>query len=270
MTRLFLAVICLLPIGVYAQDNFTKAFDEYKNGDLKTAVALFTECIQHNKSVAQSYIYRGAASVFLGEFITAKNDLDSAFMLDSMSTKIWYYYGKLYLVQRQYPNALDCYDRAISRDSLYASAYGDRGNTKSLSGNFDDAIADISKAISIEPTEASFYSDRGYVKLKQKKYDDAMADFNTSLNIKPTQKAFANKGFVYALMDLPSEAIENYTSSLKIVPNDGEVLYFRGLAYKAINKPDKACEDLQKARPWDLRWRSSNCRNLSVSKRNSL
>lgn len=247
MSRLFLAVICLLPIGAYARDSFTKAFDEYKNGDLKTAVALFTECIQHKNNVTQSYMYRGAANVFLGEFTVAKNDLDSAFMLDSMSTRIWYYYGKLYLVQGQYPKALECYDRAISRDSLYAFAYGDRGNTKFLSGNFDDAIADISKAISIEPTEASFYSDRGYVKLKQKKYDDALADFNASLNIKPTQKAFANKGFVYALMDLPSEAIENYTSSLKMVPNDAEILYFRGLAYKAINMPDKACEDLQKS-----------------------
>ena len=65
--------------------------------------------------------------------------------------------------------------------------------------------------------------------------------------MKPNQKAYADRGFAFANLGQHSKAIEDYSNALKILSQDSEIYYRRGLSYKAIGKMDEACKDFSKS-----------------------
>lgn len=227
-----------------AQRLYETASYEYFNGDLSKSIELFTKSIKANEELPKSYMYRGAAQIFLGNYVNAVYDLDISFKLDSLNKDIFFYYGKLYLLQHQLDKALYYYNAAIEKDHQFANAYGERSNTKFLMGDFQGAIHDDSMAILLKPNEASLYNQRGYSKLKLKRYKEAILDFEMSIKLKVNQKAYTNAGLAYSLIGDHNKAIENYTKALNIVSNDGETLYLQGISYKALGLLDNACQSL--------------------------
>lgn len=247
--KYFLLSLLLFSNICYAQTNyFEAASNEYFYGDLNKAIELFTKSIENKQEIANSYMYRGAANGFLGKFSDALNDMDSSFFLDSSNKKINYYYGKIYLLKKEYKTAIQYTSKAISNNSKDASAYDQRAVANIALNNFAATIADENIAIKIDPLNQMYYTDRGFAKLKLKQYDEAIKDFNASLKLEPNQKAYADRGLAYSLLNQHQKAIADYTKSLEINPDDSEILYYRGISYQAIKKKVEACDDLKKSK----------------------
>ena len=226
---------------------YEKGYYEYMNGDLNKSIELFNNSIRKKENVANSFLYRSAAQIFLSRYEDAENGLDTVKHIDSLTPKLNYYYGKLYVFLGQYEKAINFFNAELFKNPTNAAAYVDRGNAKSFSGDLQGALEDANKAIGIDSEKQIYYNNRGYTLLKMKRYMEAISDFSISLKKEANQKAYSNRGFAYSLINLDTLAIDDYTNALKIVPNDAETLCLRGISLKKIGKRDEACNDFKKS-----------------------
>jgi tetratricopeptide (TPR) repeat protein len=248
-TYIFLSAVFLLSSHYCnGQQYFEKASKEYFTGDIRKSVDLFTLSIENKEELAKSYMYRAAAESFLDMFDDALFDLNMSKALDSTNPKLYYYYGKLHLFKGDYEKSIQYYTKAIAKDPKDAYAYDERAGAKILAGDFNGAIADEDIAISINDSIEYFYTDRAAAKMRLNRYNEAINDFTTSLKLEPNQKAYANRGIAYAVLGNHQKAVDDYTKSLEMIPGDAEILYYRGISYKAMKKNTEACSDLNKSR----------------------
>jgi tetratricopeptide (TPR) repeat protein len=244
----FVLFLLLLNVNcLYSHSDYELGYKEYMNDNYEKSLEFFNKSIKNKKELAKSYMYRGAANIFLNRLSDTKRDLDTSFKLDSINGKIYFYFGKLYLVEKKYDSAIENYTIAIKKDSLNSGAYIERSGAKCMLGDYSGALNDSDIAMSIDSTNHINYTNRGYIKLKLKKYDDAIKDFDISLKIKPSQKGYANKGIASLNLNMFYAGINNFTKSLEFSPNDPEILYLRGYCYEQLGILDKACEDYNKS-----------------------
>ena len=248
MKKIIFVIVIIFSFGYTKSQSYyelgLKAYQEEKD-DL--AIELFTKSIENNQELAKSYMMRASVKTILEKYVEAFSDINQSINLDSMYYKSYYYYGRIYFLQGFYSSALKYFDKAISMYKNNSDIYDERAICKIMLENFKGAIEDESYAIQLNSKNENYYLTRGVAKMRLNLFEDAIKDYDNSLNILPTQKAYANKGLSLSKLGKHSEAIKLYSASLSIYPEDKEVLYYRGLSYRAINKIDLACIDMKKS-----------------------
>lgn len=249
MSKIYCLVLVLVSNICFSQNNYYEAANkEYFYGDLNKAIELFTRAIENKQEVANSYMYRGASKGFLGRFSEALDDMDSSFNLDPLNKKIDFYFGKIYILKQDYQTAIQYTNKTILKNKDDDAAYDQRAAAYVMLGDFNAAIDDEEIAIKLNPQKSLYYTNRGVAKLKLKLYNEALKDLNASVKLEPSQKAYANRGLLYSLTNQHQQAIADYSESLKFIPSDAEVLYYRGISYQALDRKKEACDDLNKSK----------------------
>src|SRR3954451_10854162 len=82
--------------------------------------------------------------------------------------------GRALVNSKDYPQAIDSFNRAIEIDPGYAPAYYGRGVAQFNQGEWDRAIADFTEAIRLDPTDARARYDRGVAYSRTGDYDQAL------------------------------------------------------------------------------------------------
>jgi tetratricopeptide (TPR) repeat protein len=242
------AIILLFDnMNCYSQDYYSLGSNAYYSGNDTLAIRYFGLAINKNQNLPLSYMMRGAARAFRGEYSKAYSDLSVSIKLDSNNAKAYYYYGKVYLIQGLYYSAIQYYEISISKNDRDPAVYDDRAICKLYSKDIDGAIKDENTAIRLNPTESNYYNARGYIKLKAGRYKEAILDFDSSLKIKVIPKAYANKGLALYFLNDYEAAILLFTKALELSGDDSEVLYYRGLSFNKIGNVDSACKDLRRS-----------------------
>jgi tetratricopeptide (TPR) repeat protein len=244
---LLIFLICLIANFSFSQTYFEEGKKEYYASNYSRSIELLTKAILNDQEIAKSLMYRGAVKIFLNQLDDALTDLESSKQIDSSFPRLYFYFGKLYLIRGEYDLAITNYSKAIAGDLRDAAAYNERSNAKALKNDLNGALIDANVAISIDSTKENFYTDRGYTKVLLKQYKAAIKDFNTSLRMEPNPKAYADRGIAYSMMNQHQKAIEDYTKALEFNQEDAEILYYRGISYKALAKKAAACTDLKKS-----------------------
>jgi tetratricopeptide (TPR) repeat protein len=239
-----------------AQNYYEQGLKEYysdNNGDLVTAVVLFTKAIDSNQEVARSYMMRGAARRLLGQSSMAEKDLNISYSLDSTNFEIYGYLARLRRDQQDYVQSLWCYDKAIAINDLHnkkrMDLYGERAGIKLALNDYQGCITDAGISISIDSNQANTYMNRGYAKYKLNNYTGALKDLDRAVKLGPSYyKAYSNRGLVWYTLKKYQKAIDDFTHSLNLDASSMDVLYLRGLAYKALGMQEKACADWKRSR----------------------
>ncbi|MGV7220034.1 MAG: tetratricopeptide repeat protein [Nitrospinales bacterium] len=167
----------------------------------------------------------------------------------------------------KYEEAINLYTDVLKDEDLSdknkSVALYKRGNAHLSLGNFDVAIDDYSKALEINPNFSKAFSQRGiaYEKkgladqsmanvtsgmayAKKEEYDLAIAEFSSAIKINPDNgDIYYKRGKVYALMEKHDEAIQDYSKALEQIPDNPFVYYRRGSAHLAKGEKDLAIRD---------------------------
>ena len=102
---------------------------------------------------------------------------------------------------------------------------------------------------------------------RNRRHYAALEDYSKALIISPNNHLlFYNRGLTYADLQLLTQAINDFDSSIKIKPDFGPAYGDRGMAFYAIDQKDKACSDFKKA--GDLKYNPA-VSWIKDSKRNS-
>jgi len=234
-------------VSARAQSYYEEGLKEYNadNGNMLTAVNLFTKAIRGHQEPAQAYLMRGAARGRLQQFSNAAKDLDSSLRLDPDNYKAYMYYGKINLVQGDFSTALHYYDLALSKYTKDPKVYDDRAIVKGNLNRYKDAVADEDMAIALDPQDYNYYLNRGFAKVQLHEDAAAMADYDKSIGLKPSYKGYADRGVLFLQMKQFRRAVDDLTLALQLVPADYDIWYRRGLAYNGLGDTEKACLDFK-------------------------
>ena len=137
------------PTTLSAYDYFYRAYDKQIKGDLRGAIADYSNTIEIDPNYASAYNNRGYA----------KNALED-------------YYG-----------AIADYSKAIEIDPNDADTYVNRGIPKNALEDYYGAIADYTKAIEIDPNFAVAYNNRGIAKYYLENLSGACSDWRKAANL---------------------------------------------------------------------------------------
>jgi len=137
------------PTTLSAYDYFYRAYDKQIKGDLRGAIADYSNTIEIDPNYASAYNNRGYA----------KNALED-------------YYG-----------AIADYSKAIEIDPNFADSYVNRGIPKNALEDYYGAIADYTKAIEIDPNFAVAYNNRGIAKYYLENLSGACSDWRKAANL---------------------------------------------------------------------------------------
>lgn len=121
------------------------------------------------------------------------------FYLDHWAAEAATRNGRALINGKEYPQAIDHFNRAIRIDPKYAPAYHGRGVANLNQGEWDRAVADFSEAIRLDPTDARARYDRAVAYSRAGDYDRALTDFGEAIRLNPGYaRAYRARGWVYA------------------------------------------------------------------------
>lgn len=87
---------------------------------------------------------------------------------------------------------------------------------------------------------------RGMAFFAEKLYENALDDFDQAIHEDPRNpKAFYYRGLVRDYLDNPHQALNDFNTSLELVPLQYEVLLARAKVFLKLNQPEKAQADCQ-------------------------
>jgi len=131
--------------------------------------------------------------------------------------------------QREFEEALACYDRSLELVPELGRGHFCRGNVLLELGRVEEALAAYDRALEIKPDSVGAYYNRGNACAKLKCLDDAEKAYRRALELKPDfVDASVALGAVLEELDKPEEAIASYRKALEFKPDYAEVYFNLG------------------------------------------
>jgi tetratricopeptide (TPR) repeat protein len=112
-------------------------------------------------------------------------DFYKAAIAKQPSALLWNKEGMAYLLLQYYPEAANCFNRAIKLDKHDAAAYNNRGYMEYRAQKYDLALRYYRKALSLHPTDAVFRYNIGSAYFAMHDYNRAAQAFHTAYLLDP-------------------------------------------------------------------------------------
>jgi adenylate cyclase len=173
-----------------------------------------------------------------------------AIAMDDTYPNIHRLWGYLYLMKRQYDEAIAAYEKTVALSPNWAGAYAHLGMGLVYACRPEEGIRTLEKAIRLNPirppTYVYFKLGRGYRMTGQ--YAEAIAEFKKVLNRSPNSLgAWIGLASTYSLMGRNEEAREAAAKVLKINPNFSSERFIMALPFKNQSENERIINALQKA-----------------------
>jgi adenylate cyclase len=173
-----------------------------------------------------------------------------AIAMDDTYPNIHRLWGYLYLMKRQYDEAIAAYERAVALSPSWAGAYAHLGMGLVYACRPEEGIRTLQKAIRLNPIRPPAYVlfklGRGYRMTGQ--YAEAIAEFKKVLNRSPNSLgAWIGLASTYSLMGRNEEAREAAAKVLKINPNFSSERFIMALPFKKDSENERIINALRMA-----------------------
>lgn len=156
--------------------------------------------------------------------------------------------GLEYTKNKQYTEALKCFDTAIELNPNYANAYSNRGNAYQSINKHDLALSDFNKTLAINPQHENTLYNRGLLLMKMEQFETAIKDFTEVIRLNSkASDAHVMRGNCSQTIKNYNMAIDDYSKAIEIKPDSSIAYLNRGIVYKLIGEINKGKDDILKA-----------------------
>lgn len=194
---------------------------------------------------------------------------------EAFTASQYYEAGNRALNDRNNPEAISNYNKAIELNPRYVDAYHNRGVAHERMKDFDLALNDYLTATSIDPNYSLSYIGRGNMYLKQDQFNLALESFNRALELYPDYApAYHSRGVCYERQGQIDLALAEYIRAVSFDPNyvvsylgQGN-MYFRKQDYrKAIENYTKVIDFNTEYLPAAYLWRGVSYQNIGENRK---
>ena len=249
---------------------------------LEEAIKHYTEALKL-RPVFIMYLVRGNACHKRGDFDAAIRDYNAAIALNSEDARVYNDRGNAYYEKGSetgdffdafFDTAIDDYSKSIELNSKDAGTYKNRGITYVAKNESDAAIKDLNKTIELDPEDADAYKSRGKAYRHKGDFDAAIDDFTQTIELAPEDAnayysrgdayfykaldlntgiadVYKNRNFTSDVMDCFQAAIDDFTQTIELAPEDANAYKSRGGTYSTIGDFDAAIDDFTKTMELD-------------------
>jgi len=241
------------------KDTLLKRGDVYSEiGDYVSAINDYSNVIKINANCIEAFEKRAAAyekegrreesskdyafaACYNGQIFYEQKDYEKAIeeFLKSLSFQNDFEGALLYLAfsyhnKGEHEKALDAYAKIIEIAPNNYNAWVNRGNiNRDYKKDIDAALNDYNKAIALRSDLPNAFENRGILLHNQGKYSEAIDDFSSAIKIKPDALFFYRRGLTYGCISDRENAIKDYTAAIKNKPDYYDAYLKRGLAYES-------------------------------------
>ncbi len=237
-------------------------------GNTNKAVEIYNNGIKINPYSIDLYYWRALSIIELGDLEYAKKDL-SRVIASKHKLKGDAFYQKSLIFKKQ--NELDSARINIDSAKVYNNqlALFDGGVSPSLnnfktiesnilkrvdsfirSKNFKEAIVSYDNLLMLMPKSTVYLLEKGKLEVQILQFKEAIDTFTKVLELdKQSKTARLSRAYIYTLTKQNTKSIEDYTYAIENFKNiNGEVYYFRALAYFNSKQTQLGCIDIDKAK----------------------
>jgi len=143
--------------------------------------------------------------------------------------------GNDFIKLNDYEAALEKFEDALKTLPTYAPALNGKARVLILMEEYRQAEKTIDKALEFNSDYAPFYLTRGKAYFHRGKYKDALKDFNRGIDLIPNQNDdelssdfFVNRGATHQKLFNLDQALDDYSKTISINPNNPNVYLYRG------------------------------------------
>jgi tetratricopeptide (TPR) repeat protein len=167
--------------GIRAAALHSRGVGERMLGEDKKAIESFSEALELNPDLGETYLRRGICFHNLGEDKLAVADFAQASKISLGDPRANLWEGFMFAKEGDYYEAVRAYGDAISASDRYAPAYMNRGLAYLMLGENKKALHDFNEAIRLSPTNADYYFKRGVALERLGETDKASNSFASAI-----------------------------------------------------------------------------------------
>lgn len=260
------------------------AYSKYLLGNLDLALVEVDSAIGVNPDYSDSYNLKGLILNDLGKPEEARNSFIQANRLDEKNTDYTYNVAHTFYDERNYEKALEWFLKTSNLGENTVLVLSKIGNCYDILGNHPKAVEYHTQCIELAPKDYGVYFNRGLAYLNLESFEEAKNDFqkamdlngedvdvdifyqmgNAYFNLGNLEKAkelvqksleidtrnasyYDLRASIYEAQGLFDLAIEDYTVSINLYPDDCEIHMALGQLFKKTQNPLRAKEYFQNA-----------------------
>jgi len=242
-----------------AEAYYQRAQQSLSKSDYQAGLADLNEAIIYNSKRADMYSLRGFVQLELNHFAETIDDTTKAIALNPEQRPA-YAYRAFALVHKGNPSgAIDDATQAITAAQLekrdLALAYFARAFAYGATEKYNESIADATQALNLknlnDARTTTLYVIRASDYLNLESYEVALADFALVADREPPEALLpvihAGLGWASLMLEKYLQASDEFSSALRVTPDDPWLYLHRGLAYTEQGKYTLAIDDFNKA-----------------------
>ena len=155
--------------------------------------------------------------------------------------------GKQLLNQKEYKNAIECFDRAISFDEKDFFAHAYRAKAYYYLGDYGNAKKDIEKSLEIKPNSVA-YGLKSSLYLKEGKYRETIESSTKAIELNPEyMKCYEVRGRAKVGLEDYFGALKDAAKAVKLRNNYAKSYEVMGMAHIGLRDYPSAVADYEKA-----------------------
>ncbi|CAG8664218.1 202_t:CDS:2, partial [Racocetra fulgida] len=233
-----------------------------KLGNLTEALHDFDYAIKKNSVKSRALLLRGETFYYKKDYESAKNDLNKGFssfkaddnISDQLLLSATRIYGEIMVLEENYYDALDCFNRVLKSSPYDSTTLRTRGQINIKLQRYLDALDDFNAFLKIEPDNPDVLNSRGSLFKKLGRYDAALEDYTKAMKVSKRIdfQLLLNRGKVYQAQARYEEALRDFNELLKLKYSDvARIFRNRARAYRCLSRYQEALSDYTEAIKFD-------------------
>jgi tetratricopeptide (TPR) repeat protein len=174
--------------------------------------------------------------------------IDNLSQSDDQKSKLYFDRGLIYLVNKEYEEAIDSFKKAMHIRPDDHLAWFNMGYAFRKLGINDEAISSYDEVLKLKPDYYLAWNHRGWVLRKLGKYEESIESYDRGLEINPNDYlGWYNRGYALRKLGKYEEAIASFNKVLKLKPDYYEALYNQAICLSYLEKHEDAINSYNKA-----------------------
>jgi len=176
------------------------------------------------------------SNVWGKKIISYTTPVNTSSNYSTKSASDWNNEGDAFYKEKNYEEAIKCFNKAIEMDSCNSLYWSNKGYTLYTLGRYEEAIECYDRVLSIAPEDDVIWTERGLALYELGRDEEALESFNNALAINPDyETAWTGKGLALYKLGRYEEALESFNNALALNPDYEDALKGKEAALAGLN-----------------------------------
>ncbi|HYA13203.1 MAG TPA: tetratricopeptide repeat protein [Syntrophales bacterium] len=182
------------------------------------------------------------------QYPQAIEQFNKAIDLDSKAITPYILRGSAFIQMKEYEKAIDNFNQAIAAMPKEAAAYFHRGRTYFIMKEYDKAMDDLTTVLRLRPGHVGALIMKANIYSQQREYSLAVAELEKAVQLHKWDYAvLCELGNIYYRTKRFRDSVRVLSSAIEMKPSVAIAYMFRSRSYRALRMNSKAMEDLKAA-----------------------